>query len=41
VGLVSIWLCLTLPSPRRLHSIGWTLGVAGTVTFVLLGVGLA
>ncbi len=39
VGLVALWLCVSLPSPRKLHSIGWTLGVAGTLTLVLLGVG--
>ncbi|QRK10342.1 YwiC-like family protein [Archangium violaceum] len=41
VGLVALGLCVALPSPRRLHSIGWTLGVAGTLTLVLLGVGLS
>ncbi|QRN98218.1 YwiC-like family protein [Archangium violaceum] len=40
VGLVALGLCVALPSPRRLKSIGWTLGVAGTLTSVLLGVGL-
>jgi hypothetical protein len=41
VGLVALGLCVSLPSPRKLHSIGWTLGVAGTLTLVLLGVGFA
>jgi hypothetical protein len=41
VGLVALGLCVALPSPRKLHSIGWTLGVAGTLTLVLLGVGLS
>jgi hypothetical protein len=41
VGLVALGLCVTLPSPRRLHALGWTLGAAGTLTLVLLGVGLA
>jgi hypothetical protein len=41
VGLVAFGLCLALPSPRRLHAIGWTLGVAGTLTLLLLGVGLS
>ena len=40
VGLVALGLCVALPSPRKLHAIGWTLGVAGTLTLVLLGVGL-
>jgi hypothetical protein len=39
--LVALGLCVALPSPRKLHSIGWTLGVAGTLTLVLLGVGLS
>jgi hypothetical protein len=39
VGLVALWLCVSLPSPRGLHAIGWTLGGAGTLTLVLLGVG--
>jgi hypothetical protein len=41
MGLVALGLCVLLPSPRRLHSIGWTLGAAGTLTFLLLGVGLS
>lgn len=41
VGLVALGLCVALPSPRRLHSIGWTLGLAGMLTLVLLGVGLS
>lgn len=41
VGLVALGLCVALPSPRQLHAIGWTLGVAGTLTLVLLGVGLS
>ncbi|HYO64604.1 MAG TPA: YwiC-like family protein [Archangium sp.] len=41
VGLVALGLCVALPSPRKLHAIGWTLGVAGTLTLVLLGVGLS
>jgi len=41
VGLVALWLCVSLPSPRKLHAIGWTLGAAGTLTLVLLGVGLS
>lgn len=40
-GLVALGLCVALPSPRRLHAIGWTLGLAGTLTLVLLGVGLS
>ncbi|PTL78859.1 YwiC-like family protein [Vitiosangium sp. GDMCC 1.1324] len=41
VGLVALGLCVALPSPRKLHAIGWTLGLAGTLTLVLLGVGLS
>lgn len=40
VGLVSLGLCVALPSPHGLRAIGWTLGAAGTLTLVLLGVGL-
>lgn len=40
-GLAALGLCVALPSPRRLHTIGWALGAAGTLTCVLLGVGLA
>jgi hypothetical protein len=36
VGLVALGLCFALPSPRKLRSIGWTLGVAGTLTALLL-----
>lgn len=39
-GLVLAF-CLALPSPRRLHTVGWTLGVASLFSAVLLGVGLA
>lgn len=38
-GLVLAF-CLALPSPRRLHTVGWTLGVASLFCAVLLGVGL-
>ncbi len=38
-GLVLAF-CLALPSPRRLHRLGWTLGVASLFCAVLLGVGL-
>ena len=41
VGGVSLGLCVTLPSPRGLRAIGWTLGAAGTLTLLLLGVGLS
>jgi hypothetical protein len=38
-GLVLAF-CLALPSPRKLHTVGWTLGVASLFSAVLLGVGL-
>jgi hypothetical protein len=39
MGLVSLGLCVGLPSPRRLHALGWSLGASGTLTAVLLVLG--
>lgn len=41
VGVLGVAVCLALPSPRKLHTVGWSMGLASLLTAVLLGVGLA
>jgi hypothetical protein len=41
VGMLVLGVCMALPSPRRLHTVGWSMGAASVLSAVLLGVGLA